>query len=74
MTVDDDEIAQAILFLMERGKMVAEGAGAAPVAAIMNRKFDVSGKGCGGDLRRQHRRDDDLRIIEKGSASRRAHD
>ena len=24
--------------------MVAEGAGAAPVAAIMNRKFDVSGK------------------------------
>lgn len=33
-----------ILFLMERGKMVAEGAGAAPVAAIMNRKFDVSGK------------------------------
>ena len=39
-----DGIAQAILFLMERGKMVAEGAGAAPVAAIMNRKFDVSGK------------------------------
>ena len=26
VTVDDDEIAQAILFLMERGKMVAEGA------------------------------------------------
>ena len=44
VTVDDDEIAQAILFLMERGKMVAEGAGAAPVAVIMNRKFDVSGK------------------------------
>ena len=44
VTVDDDEIAQAILFLMERGKIVAEGAGAAPVAAIMNRKFDVSGK------------------------------
>ena len=42
--VDDDELAQAILFLMERGKLVAEGAGAAPVAAIMNRKFDVSGK------------------------------
>ena len=39
-----DEIAQAILFLMERGKMVAEGAGAAPVAAIMNKKFDTSGK------------------------------
>lgn len=44
VTVDDDEIAQAILFLMERGKMVAEGAGAAPVAAILGRKFDVSGK------------------------------
>lgn len=44
VTVDDDEIAQAILFLMERGKMVAEGAGAVSVAAIMNKKFDVSGK------------------------------
>lgn len=44
VTVDDDEIAQAILLLMERGKMVAEGAGAASVAAIMSRKFDVSGK------------------------------
>lgn len=44
VTVDDDEIAQAILFLMERGKMVAEGAGAAPVAAIINKKFDTKGK------------------------------
>ena len=44
VTVDDDEIAQAILFLMEKGKMVAEGAGAAPVAAIINKKFDTSGK------------------------------
>lgn len=44
VTVDDDEIAQAILLLMERGKMVAEGAGAAAVAAIMSRKFDVTGK------------------------------
>ena len=44
VTVDDDEIAQAILFLMEKGKMVAEGAGAAPVAAIMNRKLDCRGK------------------------------
>lgn len=43
VTVDDDEIAQAILFLMERGKMVAEGAGAAPVAAIMGHKFDTAG-------------------------------
>lgn len=44
VTVDDDEIAQAILFLMEKGKMVAEGAGAAPVASIMNRKLDCRGK------------------------------
>lgn len=44
VTVDDDEIAQAILFLMERGKMVAEGAGAAPVAAIIGHKFDTRGK------------------------------
>ena len=44
VTVDDDEIAQAILFLMEKGKMVAEGAGAAPVAAILCKKFDVRGK------------------------------
>ncbi|MFR2494685.1 MAG: threonine ammonia-lyase [Christensenellales bacterium] len=41
VTVDDDEIAQAILFLMERGDDAERGA---PVAAIMNRKFDVSGK------------------------------
>ncbi|MBP3656159.1 MAG: threonine ammonia-lyase [Clostridia bacterium] len=44
VTVDDDEIAQAILFLMERGKMVAEGAGAAPVAAILNGKIGAEGK------------------------------
>ncbi len=43
VTVDDDEIAQAILFLMENGKMVAEGAGAAPVAAILNNKIERSG-------------------------------
>ena len=44
VALDDDEIAQAILFLMERGKMVAEGAGASAVAAIMGKKFDTSGK------------------------------
>ena len=44
VTVDDDEIAATILFLMEKGKMVAEGAGAASVAAIMNHKFDTDGK------------------------------
>lgn len=43
VTVDDDEIAQAILLLMEKGKMVAEGAGAAPVAAIMSQKIERRG-------------------------------
>lgn len=44
VTVDDDEIAQTILYLMERCKMVAEGAGAASVAAIMGQKFHCYGK------------------------------
>lgn len=44
VTVDDDEIAQAILFLMERCKMVAEGAGAASVAAILCGKVMDEGK------------------------------
>lgn len=43
VTVDDDEIAQAILFLMEKGKMVAEGAGAASVAAILSGKVQRIG-------------------------------
>ena len=44
VTVDDDELAQATGVPVERGKMGAEGAGAAPVAAIMNHKFDAAGK------------------------------
>ncbi len=35
VTVTDDQIAGAILFLLERGKVLAEGAGAAPAAAVM---------------------------------------
>ena len=35
VTVTDEEIATAILALMERQKMIAEGAGATPLAAIM---------------------------------------
>jgi threonine dehydratase len=34
--VDEDRIAAAILLLMERKKIVAEGAGAAPLAALMS--------------------------------------
>ena len=44
VTVSDDEIAAAILALMERQKVVAEGAGAAPVAACMFGKVPVEGR------------------------------
>ena len=44
VTVKDDEIATAILALMEDQKTVAEGAGAATVAAVMFGKVDVTGK------------------------------
>lgn len=42
--VSEDEIASAILALMERQKMVAEGAGAVAVAAAMHGKLDLQGK------------------------------
>lgn len=42
--VSDDEVASAILALIEKQKMIAEGAGAAAVAAIMAGKFDLKGK------------------------------
>lgn len=45
VTVSDDEIALAILTLLEQQKLIAEGAGAVPVAAIMNGKIpDIDGK------------------------------
>ncbi len=45
VTVTDDEVAAAILTLMERQKIVAEGAGAVPVAAVMFDKIpDVKHK------------------------------
>ena len=44
VTVTDDEIAAAILALMERQKLVTEGAGAAPVAAVMFHKLPLEGK------------------------------
>lgn len=43
-TVDDEEIANAILLLLEREKTLAEGAGAAPVAALLNDKLALRGK------------------------------
>lgn len=42
--VTDDEVASAILALIEKQKMIAEGAGAAAVAAVMAGKFDLKGK------------------------------
>ncbi|MBO4298492.1 MAG: threonine ammonia-lyase [Clostridia bacterium] len=44
VTVEEDEIAGAILMLLEKCKIVAEGAGAASVAAVMYEKFDTAGK------------------------------
>lgn len=45
VTVTDDEIALAILTLLEQQKLIAEGAGAVPVAAVMNGKIpDIEGK------------------------------
>ena len=42
--VDDEEIAGAILRLLETQKVLAEGAGAAGVAALLNHKTHLSGK------------------------------
>lgn len=44
VTVDDDEIAEAILLLLERTKMVVEPAGAVALAAAINRRVDLAGK------------------------------
>ena len=44
VTVSEDEICAAILQLLESEKMVAEGAGAASVAAVMYNKVPVKGK------------------------------
>lgn len=43
-TVTEDEIAAAILMLMEKQKLVAEGAGAVSVAAVMFNKIPLKGK------------------------------
>lgn len=45
VTVTDDEIALAILTLLEQQKLISEGAGAVPVAAVMNGKIpNIEGK------------------------------
>lgn len=44
VTVTDDEVASAILALIEQHKLIAEGAGAVSVAAVMFGKVPVQGK------------------------------
>lgn len=44
VTVTEDEISGAILALIEQQKMIAEGAGAVSVAAVMFNKVPVKGK------------------------------
>ena len=67
VVVDDEEVAAAILMLLEREKTVAEGAGAAPVAALLQDRIEHLGEHvvaivCGGNI------DVNLisRIIERG--------
>jgi threonine dehydratase len=67
VTVQENEIASAILMLMERKRVVAEGAGAAPLAALLSKRWKMPPKKVvlvisGGNI------DVNLigRIIEKG--------
>jgi threonine dehydratase len=69
--VEENEIASAILLLMERKRIVAEGAGAAPVAALLSKRFKTAAKKIvlvvsGGNID-FHLLD---RILEKGLAEK----
>ncbi len=44
VTVTDDEVSSAILTLIEQHKLIAEGAGAVAVAAVMFNKLPIEGK------------------------------
>jgi threonine dehydratase len=44
--VEDEEIAEAITLLLERAKLVVEGAGAASLAALLRGKAGGSGSAC----------------------------
>ncbi len=46
VVVDDEEISEAIVLLLERSKLVVEGAGAAPVAAILAGRAGGEGPAC----------------------------
>jgi len=67
VTVTEEEIANAILLLLEIEKTVVEGAGAVPLAALLNKRVSLEGRTtalllCGGNI------DVNLisRIIERG--------
>jgi threonine dehydratase len=47
VTVNEGEIANAVLLLLEIEKTVAEGAAAVPLAALVNKKISLSGKNVG---------------------------
>ena len=66
VTVDEDEIASAILMLLEREKTLAEGAGATALAALLQKKTSLEGRAYGGaGVRRQYRCD----AAERGLSS-----
>ncbi|WP_306061620.1 threonine ammonia-lyase [Natronococcus wangiae] len=44
VTVSDAEIASGVVLLLERAKQLVEGAGAAPVAALLSDRLDVTGE------------------------------
>ncbi|MBY0313912.1 MAG: threonine ammonia-lyase [Bdellovibrionales bacterium] len=54
VSVSDNEIAEAIVNLMEKDKMIAEGSGAAGVAAVIANKFKLKPNAvvlvCGGNI------------------------
>jgi threonine dehydratase len=55
VTVDEEEIANAILVLLEREKTLAEGAGAVALASLLQRKTSLNGQRtavlvCGGNI------------------------
>jgi threonine dehydratase len=47
VTVDDEEIANAILLMLEKEKTLTEGAGAVATAAVVQRKIGLEGKKVG---------------------------
>ena len=46
VTVSDDEIAEAIVFCLEKKKVILEGAGAAALAAMFHRNLPLGAKTC----------------------------